>query len=173
MNKNKIKILLYLIIFTIVLLIFTILNFIRFQYNAADEIQNNLTNDLIKNNMDNINYTYLYNDLKRIDNEIKIRNSKNNDYNEMINFYYYASEVYNNKINELTYVLNNLLDDEDYKSYINDLDEFNTNLQNESNDIENNYGNEQTINLYKYKNIYEKRHEKCYSILENYKGFFN
>ena len=56
MNKNKIKILLYIIIFTIVLFIFTILNFIRFQYNATDEIQNNLTNDLIKNNMDNINF---------------------------------------------------------------------------------------------------------------------
>ena len=171
--KRWIKILLIIFILFIVFGGITIFNYVRLSYKDSLKSDSYLTDLVNKNDIENINYNYIYNDLKRIDNEIKLRNIKNNDYNELINYYYYAGEIYNNKINELTYVLNNLLDDQDFKSYLNDLDDFNTNLQNETNDIERDYNNEQIINLYKYKNIYKKRHEKCYQILENYKGFLN
>ena len=169
--KRWIKILIIIFILFIVLAGITIFNYVRLSYKENAKSDSYLTELVNKNDIENINYNYIYNDLKRIDNEIKLRNIKNNDYNELINYYYYAGEIYNNKINELTYVLNNLLDDQDFKSYLNDLEDFNANLQNETNDIERDYNNEQLVNLYKYKNIYEKRHEKCYQILENYKGF--
>jgi len=171
--KNSIKTFIFIIIFTVVLISITFINYLRLSYNEKIANDSNLTDMINKNDTQNINYEYIYNDLRRIDNEIKIRNIKNNDYNEIINYYYYAGEIYNNKINELTYVLNNILDDQDFKSYLNDIEDFNNNLQNETNDIERDYSNEQLINLYKYKNIYEKKREKCYSILENYKGFLN
>ena len=170
MNR-LIKILLFIFLLFVALTAFTIFNYVRLSYNATEKSDSYLTELINKNDIENINYNYIYNDLKRIDNEIKIRNIKNNDYNELINYYYYAGEIYNNKINELSFVLNNLLDNQDFKSYLNDLEDFNISLQNETNDIERDYNNEQLVNLYKYKNIYEKRHEKCYSILENYKGF--
>ena len=169
--KNNIKTFIYIVLLSLTLITITVLNYLRLSYNEKNNSDIYLTDLINKNDIQNIDYNFIYNDLRRIDNEIKIRNIKNNDYNEIINYYFYAGEIYNNKINELTYVLNNILDDQDFKSYINDIEDFNINLQDETNDIERDYSNEQLINLYKYKNIYEKRHEKCYSILENYKGF--
>lgn len=171
--KKNIKITITIFLLVIVLCLLTLLNYFIL-INKNNQISENYLTDLINNNnTESIDYSFIYNDLKRIDNEIKLRDIKNNDYNELINYYYYAGEIYNNKINELTYILNNVLDDQDFKYYLNDIEDFNTNLQNETNDIEKDYNNEQLIKLYKYKNIYEKRHEKCYSILETYKGFLN
>ena len=170
---NKIKVIIFIIIFTGILATFTLINYIRVSYKENNINDKYLTDMINKNDIENVNYDFIYNDLLRVDNEIKKRNVKNNDYNELVNYYYNAGEIYNNKINELTYVLNNILDDQDFKSYLNDLEEFNISLQNDINDIERDYNSEQLINLYKYKTIYEKRHEKCYSILENYKGFLN
>ena len=170
--KKSVKIVFAIFILIIILSLMTLFNYFLL-INKSNQISESYLTDMINNNTDNVDYEFIYNDLKKIDNEIKLRNIKNNDYNELINYYYFAGEIYNNKINELTYILNNILDDQDFKYYLNDIEEFNTNLQNETNDIEKDYNNEQIINLYKYKYIYEKRHEKCYSILETYKGFLN
>ena len=170
MNKI-IKNIIAVIILALFLGIITIFNYYMLTNNYTTSNNSYLTDRINKNDISNVDYDFIYNDLKRIDIEINKRNISGNDYNELINFYYFAGEIYDNKINELTYVLNNLLDDQDFKSYLNDLEDFNTNLQNETNDIERDYNDEQLVNLYKYKNIYEKRHEKCYQILENYKGY--
>lgn len=174
MYKNIFKRLFILIGLIVVLLLLT---FINQNYLKNNNIFNNTiySNELtikIKNNdLKDVDYKFINNDLNNIDDILKEQVNLDVDRLKKTEYYGIAENIYSNKINEIVRVLNDKLDDEDFHRLELDIDDFQKNIDFAITDLENTIESTVELEYYKNKYLYEEKQKKCRDILETYKGF--
>ena len=174
MYKNIFKRLFILLGLIVVLLLLT---FINQNYLKNNNIFNNTiySNELtikIKNNdLKDVDYKFINNDLNNIDDILKEQVNLDVDRLKKTEYYGIAENIYSNKINEIVRVLNDKLDDEDFHRLELDIDDFQKNIDFAITDLENTIESTVELEYYKNKYLYEKKKKKCRDILETYKGF--
>lgn len=176
MKNDFLKNIFMILLIVLLLFAFSIINKNFLKDNnivMKNDYINELSQKINSNDIANINYNYLLNDLNNIDEILKDQLSYDLDIKKKTNYYARAEEVYSNKINEITKILNEKLDDEDFLHLQDDLDEFYKNLDNASDEIKST--NESTIDAEYYvkKYFYEEKQSKCRELLNNYKGFLS
>ena len=170
-NMNSIFFIFLLILFFIILTYIN-QNFIKSSFAFEAEVyKNDLVNKIDSNNISDIDYKYLLKDLDNIDIILKEQLSLDLDKNRKSKYYAVAENVYTNKINEITRILNEKLDDEDFERLLLDLDDFQKNIDFAIEDIQNKLESSTDIKLYINKYLYEEKQKKCREVLETYKGF--
>ncbi len=174
MYKNIFKRLFILLGLIVVLLLLT---FINQNYLKNNNIFNNTiySNELtikIKNNdLKDVDYKFINNDLNNIDDILKEQVNLDVDRLKKTEYYGIAENIYSNKINEIVRVLNDKLDDEDFHRLELDIDDFQKNIDFAITDLENTIESTVELEYYKNKYLYEEKQKKCRDILETYKGF--
>ena len=172
--KNIFKRLFILLGLIVVLLLLT---FINQNYLKNNNIFNNTiySNELtikIKNNdLKDVDYKFINNDLNNIDDILKEQVNLDVDRLKKTEYYGIAENIYSNKINEIVRVLNDKLDDEDFHRLELDIDDFQKNIDFAITDLENTIESTVELEYYKNKYLYEEKQKKCRDILETYKGF--
>lgn len=174
MNTNIFKriVILFFIILVLILLTFINQNFIKNNIIYKNDLyKNELSEKINKNELDGINYDFLYRDLNNIDDILKEQLNSDVDRLKKTKYYGIAENIYSNKINEITRILTDKLDDEDFRRLQLDLEEFQKNIDFAIIDLEKNIESTVEFEYYKNKYCYEEKQKKCRDILENYKGF--
>ena len=124
----------FLVIISIVLVLF-ILTFINQKYIRNSTLFNDVlyNNDLAtkidKNDLSNVNYDFINEDLNTIDDILKEQVNLEMDKVKKANYYGIAENIYSKKIYEIIRVLNDKLDDEDFFRLESDMDEFQKNIE--------------------------------------------
>ena len=173
MFKNAYKNFIIVIPLIVVLSIITVFNVNnKNNYRINDQVyKNELSKKIASNDIDDVNYDFLNKDLMNIDDIMKEQVSLELDNKKKSKYYEIASNIYSNKINELTMVLNYKLDDEDFYRLVIDLDDFQKNIDFAVEDLNNKLDSTLDIELYTNKYVYEEKQKKCREILETYRGF--
>lgn len=174
---NYIKKFFPLFIFLFILLIITIINknAILNIPNKNQTYENELNNIIAsddKEKIENINYEFILEDINNIERIIKNSISDAKDINKKASYYDYAQDIFEKKINEIVFILNSKLNDEDFQILFTKLEDFNKELEFECDEISKNYISslDALFNINKLK--YEKKKDFCYEILEFYSGYF-
>lgn len=174
MNKNSIKNLIVIFGIVIILIALTYINQ-NFLKNNQVGLNNLYANELSKkisnNDLNDVNYDYLNKDLTSVDEILKEQMALDLDKVMKAKYYSIADNVYSQKINEYVRVLNDKLDNEDFYRLLQDLDEFQKNIEFAISDLNNTLDSSIEFELYKNKYLYEEKQKKCRDILETYKGF--
>lgn len=171
-NNIKSIFLICLIVLLLLILTYVNQNFIKDSFVQEEVLYENLLAKRVsENDVDNIDYNFLSEDLNSIDGILKEQLALNLDRNRKSKYYSVAEKIYSEKINELTRILNEKLDDEDFNRLQLDLDEFKTNIDYAVEDIKNTLESTVDIEYYTNKYIYEEKQKKCRELLETYKGF--
>ena len=172
--KYNIKVIVGIVLVIIVLIAITLINqrFINGTFVFKEKLyENELAKKVSNNDVANITYEFLNDDLNSIDGILKEQLSLDIDKNKKCEYYKIAEKVYTEKINELTMVFNSRLDDEDFERLLVDLDDFDKNLdfavEDMNRTLESSFDKEYYTNKY----LYEEKQKKCREILEAYKGF--
>ena len=176
MYKNILKKTIILIIIIVILLILTFINqnYIRNDvFFNNDLYKNELAEKINNNDIDDVNYDFLNNDLNSIDDILKEQLNSDVDRLRKTKYYEIAENIYSNKINEITGILTDKLDDEDFLRLQLDLEEFQKNIDFAISDLEKNIESSVEFEYYKNKYLYEEKQKKCRDILETYKGFLS
>ncbi len=174
MYKNILKRSIILIVFILVLLALT---FINQNYIKNNNIFNNnlysneLSNKIKNNDLNEVNYKFINDDLNSIDDILKEQMNFEVDRLKKTEYYGIAENIYSNKINEIVRILNDKLDDEDFHRLELDIDDFQKNIDFAITDLENTIESTVEFEYYKNKYLYEEKQKKCRDILETYKGF--
>ncbi len=174
MYKNILKRSIILIVFILVLLALT---FINQNYIKNNNIFNNnlysneLSNRIKNNDLNEVNYKFINDDLNSIDDILKEQMNFEVDRLKKTEYYGIAENIYSNKINEIVRILNDKLDDEDFHRLELDIDDFQKNIDFAITDLENTIESTVEFEYYKNKYLYEEKQKKCRDILETYKGF--
>ena len=174
MYKNILKRSIILIVFILVLLALT---FINQNYIKNNNIFNNnlysneLSNRIKNNELNEVNYKFINDDLNSIDDILKEQMNFEVDRLKKTEYYGIAENIYSNKINEIVRILNDKLDDEDFHRLELDIDDFQKNIDFAITDLENTIESTVEFEYYKNKYLYEEKQKKCRDILETYKGF--
>ncbi len=172
--KNVFKKIFILVIIIAILLLLTFINqnYIKNDILFSDDLYKNELSEKINNNdIDDINYDFLYKDLNSIDDILKEQLNSDVDRLRKTKYYAIAENIYSNKINEITRILTDKLDDEDFLRLQLDLEEFQKNIDFAISDLEKNIESSVELDYYKNKYMYEEKQKKCRDILETYKGF--
>ncbi|MBP3200245.1 MAG: hypothetical protein J6M39_01150 [Lachnospiraceae bacterium] len=172
--KNVFKKIFILVIIIAILLLLTFINqnYIKNDILFSDDLYKNELSEKINNNdIDDINYDFLYKDLNSIDDILKEQLNSDIDRLRKTKYYAIAENIYSNKINEITRILTDKLDDEDFLRLQLDLEEFQKNIDFAISDLEKNIESSVELDYYKNKYMYEEKQKKCRDILETYKGF--
>lgn len=174
MNKNSVKNLIVIFGIVIILIALTYINQ-NFLKNNQVGLNNLYANELSKkisnNDLKDVNYDYLNKDLTSVDEILKEQMALDLDKVMKAKYYSIADNVYSQKINEYVRVLNDKLDNEDFYRLLQDLDEFQKNIEFAISDLNNTLDSSIEFELYKNKYLYEEKQKKCRDILETYKGF--
>ena len=174
MNKNSIKNLIVIFGIVAILIAITYINQ-NFLKNNQAGINNLYANELSKkisnNDLNDVNYDYLNKDLNSVDEILKEQMALDLDKVMKAKYYSIADNIYSQKINEYVRVLNDKLDNEDFYRLLQDLDEFQKNIEFAISDLNNTLDSSIEFELYKNKYLYEEKQKKCRDILETYKGF--
>ena len=133
--------------------------------------ENELAKKVTNNDVADVTYDFLNDDLNSIDGILKEQLSLDIDKNKKCEYYRIAKDVYTEKINELTMVFNSRLDDEDFERLLIDLDDFEKNLDFAIEDMDRTLESSFDKEYYTNKYLYEEKQKKCREILEAYKGF--
>ena len=174
MYKNIIKKIIILVFIISALLILTYINQNYIKNNTLfhdDLYKNELSEKINSNDIDDINYAFLNSDLNSIDDILKEQLNSDVDRLRKTKYYAIAENIYSNKINEITRILTDKLDDEDFLRLQLDLEEFQKNIDFAIIDLDNNIESSVEFEYYKNKYLYEEKQKKCRDILETYKGF--
>lgn len=170
---NK-KVILGIIIVIALLIIITSINqrFINGTFVFKEKLyENELAKKVTNNDVADVTYDFLNDDLNSIDGILKEQLSLDIDKNKKCEYYRIAKDVYTEKINELTMVFNSRLDDEDFERLLIDLDDFEKNLDFAIEDMDRTLESSFDKEYYTNKYLYEEKQKKCREILEAYKGF--
>lgn len=174
MLKSNIKKFFVILGIVIVLLLLTYINqkYIKNSAMFSDSLYNNdLAIKIDNNDLANINYNFINEDLNNIDEILKEQVNLELDRVKKASYYGIAEKIYSNKINEIIRVLNDKLDDEDFYRLESDMDEFQKNIDFAIIDLDNTIESSLEFEFYKNKYLYEEKQKKCRDILETYKGF--
>ena len=139
--KNVFKKIFILVIIIAILLLLTFINqnYIKNDILFSDDLYKNELSEKINNNdIDDINYDFLYKDLNSIDDILKEQLNSDIDRLRKTKYYAIAENIYSNKINEITRILTDKLDDEDFLRLQLDLEEFQKNIDFAISDLEKN-----------------------------------
>lgn len=172
--KYNIKVLVGILVVIALLIAITSINqrFINGTFVFKEKLyENELAKKVTDNDVDDVTYALLNDDLNSIDGILKEQLSLDIDKNKKCEYYKIAEEVYTEKINELTMVFNRRLDDEDFERLLVDLDDFDRNLDFAIEDMDRTLESSFDKQYYTYKYLYEEKQKKCREILEAYKGF--
>ena len=170
---NK-KVILGIIIVIALLIIITSINqrFINGTFVFKEKLyENELAKKVTNNDVADVTYDFLNDDLNSIDGILKEQLSLDIDKNKKCEYYRIAKDVYTEKINELTMVFSSRLDDEDFERLLIDLDDFEKNLDFAIEDMDRTLESSFDKEYYTNKYLYEEKQKKCREILEAYKGF--
>ena len=172
-KNNFLKIFIVLLI-VIILFIATYINqnIIKNNVIFSENLYNNeLSTKITNNDLNDIDYNFLNNDLNSIDDILNEQLALSLDKSRKSEYYSIAGNIYSQKINELTRVFNEKLDDEDFERLQNDLDDFQKNIDFAIEDINNTIESSFERKYYTNKYLYEEKQKKCRELLETYKGF--
>ena len=174
MYKSYLKNLLIIIGIVLLMVAATFVNqnyFKNSQNRFNDIYSNELSDKVLKNDIEDVDYDYILKDLNSIDDILIEQVSLDIDKVKKTKYYSIAENVYSQKINEIVRVLNDKLDDEDFYRLEQDLEEFQKNIDFAISDLKNTLESSVEFEFYKNKYLYEKKKKKCRDILETYKGF--
>lgn len=168
----------YFFIFLFVLFLFVTTQIHEYYIEHNDnQIDINVVNDLQQkidnNDYDDINYEYLNKNLTDVDSVLKYILNKTKMHSKKTFYYKQASNIYQNKINEIVSLLNLKLNEDDFKILMEDLETFYKEIDNAENEIDvvNDSSTETEYYINKYN--YEEKQKKCHELIETYKGFFS
>ena len=100
-------------------------NYFKNSQNRFNDIYSNeLSEKVLKNDIEDVDYDYILKDLNNIDDILIEQVSLDIDKVKKTKYYSIAENVYSQKINEIVRVLNDKLDDEDFYRLEQDLEEF-------------------------------------------------
>ena len=174
MSFVNLKKIIFPLLFAIILILLSLLNktFLKSHFNHNDNIyKNEVSINVQNNNIKDINYDELKADIDSIDAILLEQILLASDKQKKVTCYDVAQNVYSHKINEIVRVLNDKLDDEDFKRLYEELDQFNRDVEFATKEIENTIDSPLESKFYINKYLYEEKLNKCHEILDRYKGF--
>lgn len=170
---KQLKTIVPFIIIAFILLILSLLNkyFVKAEIIPDVSINKIVSDKVLKNDITDINYILLLKNLDELDDTIKIKLATDEGKKRKIDYYNAASEIYQNKLNEILYILDKKLINDDYVKLMSDINKFNKKIDDDMELISMKYESSIDVEYYSAKNIFESKQKKCHSLLEQYKEF--
>lgn len=169
-----------IVIIFVILVIFMLLTSINVMLHKRNKLIDKdgdlsaLTKKINSNDISDVDFDFINKNLNMLDDYIgKEIEKKDYDLKKKSSVYEASEKIYENMMIEIRYVLNEKLDDEDFKLLEKDLDEFNKNLDFAIEDIGNTIKSTIEADYYINKYKYEEKQNKCHEIINTYKGFLN
>lgn len=172
-SYNK-KVVISILILLLILGAYTIYNVsgLRDRHSKVEDIYANQLSKLVASgSYDDIDYSLIKKDFDDIGNIIKEQITINLENNVDDESFIVANNIYTEKMSEFTKIMNHKLDEETYKIYLDDIDNFEKDIKFNLDAKKNELLSESEFARYKNQYSYYEKQRFLYEMLEKYKSF--